>query len=167
MTATAGSPTAAFVDTNVLLSGTAPGRAGHVAAWSLLEAWPTRGIRLYGSGQVIREYLAAATRPKDVNGLGLPIEQALANVTSFLARIRLLDETAAVAQRLRSLARSTGTAGKQVHDANVVATMLEHGVALLVTEDVEHFRRFNAWIQVVEPGGALLPGPSRSPPSPA
>jgi predicted nucleic acid-binding protein len=40
-------------------------------------------------------------------------------------------------------------AGKQVHDANVVATMLVHGVDTLVTLNSDDFVRFSGHIQVV------------------
>ena len=35
-----------------------------------------------------------------------------------------------------------GCGGKQVHDANVVATMLAHGAGTVVTMNVEDFARF-------------------------
>jgi len=38
------------------------------------------------------------------------------------------------------------TRGKQVHDANLVATMLVHGVTRLLTFNVADFRRFGAVI---------------------
>lgn len=40
------------------------------------------------------------------------------------------------------------TAGKQVHDANVVATMLVHGVQTLVTMNVCDFSRFGDLVHV-------------------
>ena len=40
------------------------------------------------------------------------------------------------------------TAGKQVHDANIVATMLAHGIPRLLTHNVTDFTRFAAIIAV-------------------
>jgi hypothetical protein len=37
---------AVLVDTNVLLSATAPLRALHRAAWTVLNDWPSQGPRL-------------------------------------------------------------------------------------------------------------------------
>ena len=53
-----------------------------------------------------------------------------------------LDETRAVATRLLALVEAAGCSGKQVHDANIVATMLEHGVTALVTDNPADFRRY-------------------------
>ena len=39
--------------------------------------------------------------------------------------------------------------GKQVHDANIVATMLAHGVAALLTNNVADFTRFAGHIKVI------------------
>jgi predicted nucleic acid-binding protein len=38
--------------------------------------------------------------------------------------------------------------GRQVHDANVVATMLEHGVRRLLTFNAADFRRFARIIDI-------------------
>ncbi len=113
---------AVLVDTNVLLTATTPARALHTEALEVLNEWPTRGFSLCVSGQVFREYLVVATRPTEVNGLGLGVEDALANVAELRARFRLLDERVAVFEHLNRLVREIGCRGKQIHDANLVAT---------------------------------------------
>src|SRR5262249_22065668 len=50
---------------------------------------PNQGIVLAAGTQVLREYLAVATRPVAVNGLGLATADALANVAAFRGRMRL------------------------------------------------------------------------------
>ena len=140
---------AVFVDTNVLLTATTSGRALHREALEVLSEWPVRGIPLWVSGQVLREYLAVATRPADVNGLGLELEAALENVDQFRSRMKLADERAAVFRQLEQLIREVGCRGKQVHDANVVATALVHGVSRILTINVKDFRRFASYIDVL------------------
>lgn len=49
------------------------------------------------------------------------------------------------------LARSFSFGGKQVHDANIVATMLAHGEARLLTFNAADFRRFVPLIEAVVP----------------
>jgi predicted nucleic acid-binding protein len=39
--------------------------------------------------------------------------------------------------------------GKQVHDANIVATMQAHGIRQLLTGNVADFNRFSALIRVL------------------
>ena len=45
--------------------------------------------------------------------------------------------------------------GKQVYDANIVATMVSGGIRRLLTHNVGDFRRFSPWIDVIP----LQPGP--------
>jgi predicted nucleic acid-binding protein len=41
------------------------------------------------------------------------------------------------------------TGGKQIHDANIVATMLAHGIPRLLTHNVGDFRRFSTLIEIL------------------
>ncbi len=86
---------AVLVDTNVLLTATTPARALHTEALEVLNEWPARGFVLCVSGQVFREYLVVATRPTEVNGLGLSVEDSLGNVAELRPRFRLRDERVA------------------------------------------------------------------------
>jgi len=72
--ATTVASTAVLLDTNVLLTATTPALALHEAALEILNAGSDRGA-LVTSGQVLREYLVVATRPVEVNGLGLSPEE--------------------------------------------------------------------------------------------
>ncbi|WP_347351493.1 hypothetical protein [Intrasporangium sp.] len=104
---------------------------------------------LYTSGQILREYLAVATRPLAQNGLGMEQSAAVANVRALRTRLHLLDEDHKVGDRLLELLDAVDCAGKQVHDAKVVATMLVHGIRTLVTLNVGDFARFNGHVEVV------------------
>lgn len=131
-----------FVDTNVLLTATDESRPHYRPAQRLLVLANSAGFHLGVSGQVLREYLVVATRPIEVNGLGLNPDDALNNVDAFRERLVFYEETEAVATRLRQLTRRHGVTGKRIHDANVVATMLTHGVSRLITENPADFASF-------------------------
>ena len=139
-----------LLDTNVLLSATAPLRPLHRAALAVLNDWPNQGLILAVSSQTLREYLVVATRPVEVNGLGLSLEDALANVTVFRGRMRLLADGEPVWDRLRALVTAYGCRGKQIHDANVVACALTSGVTKLATANVGDFKRFAAEIELID-----------------
>ena len=139
-----------FVDTNVLLSASAPGRGLHGNALFVLQDWPRQGRRLYCNGQVLREYLVVSTRPLAQNGLGLTIEDALHNLRAFSGRLKVLAESEAVSLRLRQLVGFIPCLGKQIHDANLVATALVHKVNGLVTENIEDFRRFEGTLVIID-----------------
>ncbi len=137
-----------LVDTNILLTATSPSRRLHRQALEVLDEWPSR-VRLCTSGQILREYLVVATRPEEDNGLGLEQEEALANVRAFLERMRFLDEGRAVHERLRGILLEVDCAGKQIHDANVVATAQSHAVGSVLTQNADDFRRFAHLVEVV------------------
>jgi predicted nucleic acid-binding protein len=50
---------------------------------------------------------------------------------------------------LLSLLLAVACSGKQVHDANIVATMLAQGITRLLTHNTSDFSRFHAWISVI------------------
>lgn len=139
-----------LVDTNVLLSATTPARPHHQHALRVLNDWPNDGVRLCTSGQILREYLVVCTRPIDQNGLSLSLAQAVENTEVLAARMRLLDESRAVFDRFRKLVDEVDISGKQLHDANVVATALAHGVSRLCTENTDDFERFAAFVDVLD-----------------
>jgi predicted nucleic acid-binding protein len=128
-------PDRAMVDTNVLLAATDEGRPEHHDALTILNDWPSGRTTLCVSGQILREYLAVATRPADANGLGLKSPDALGNVDAIRERATLLADI--------------DCGGKQVHDANVIATMLVHGIDTVVTMNVDDFARFGGYVNVV------------------
>ena len=132
-----------FVDTNVLLTATDESRPQHQNAMRLLAGADSSGMHLAASGQILREYLVVATRPLDVNGLGLSVRDATANVNEFLRRLHVYDETEDVARRLRQIALTYGLSGKRLHDANIVATMSTHGIPTLVTQNAGDFTWFD------------------------
>ncbi len=131
-----------FCDTNVLLSAIDRGRALHAQALHVLNVLPNQGVELCVSGQVVREFLAVCTRPVDANGFGLSPPAAADNIKAILERSTLLEENRNVAHHLLRISRTVECLGRQIHDANIVATMHEHGLTRLVTGNVSDFRRF-------------------------
>ncbi|MYE11266.1 MAG: type II toxin-antitoxin system VapC family toxin [Gammaproteobacteria bacterium] len=132
-----------FIDTNVLLTATDESRPNHEMARRLITESDDNGLHLAVSGQVLREYMMVATRPIDVNGMGLEPRDAIGNVEAFLRFVGLYDETEAAAGRLRRFGLKHGLRGKRFHDANIVATMTVHGIRTLITDNVRDFAAFD------------------------
>ena len=143
-------PDLVMLDTNVLLAATDEGRTEHRDALMVLNDWATANAGLCTSGQVLREYLTVATRPAERNGLGLKLPDVLGNVRAIRERTTLLAEDARVAERLVTLLTDVQCRGKQVHDANLVATMLVHGIGTIVTMNLADFARFQRHISVIQ-----------------
>ena len=143
-------PDRVMLDTNVLLAATDEGRAEHHDALTIFNEWAAGDTTLCTSGQILREYLAVTTRPAEHNGLGLRPADAVSNVRAIQERTAFLAEDARVADRLQGLLADVECRGKQVHDANVIATMLAHGVGTVVTMNVEDFARFERYVSLVK-----------------
>ncbi len=97
-----------FVDTNVLLAATDTGRDVHGDAMTFFRRAGEGSCRLFVTGQICREYLVVATRPVDVNGLGLSPDDAVENVSQFRQLVQLLPENRDCAQELSRLVGKLG-----------------------------------------------------------
>lgn len=138
-----------FVDTNVLVNARFPTSPDHERARRGLEMAGLAGERMAISRQVIREYLAAATRPQ-AWATRIPMPQALDGVAWMMGSFEVLDETSDVTENLLSLCRNYTVGGRQIHDANIVATMLAYGERRLLTFNESDFRRYGDLIELVE-----------------
>ena len=108
------------------------------------------GASLWLSRQIFREYLAAATRPQ-ASGPALPMAAAIADVHRFRASFNVAEDGPNVLDRLLRLLAAHPGGGKQVHDANIVATMLEQRITRLLTFNAADFRRFDPLMEVIAP----------------
>ena len=101
------------------------------------------------SRQVLREYLSATTRPQ-IWANPLPMAEALNDVAWLAATFEILEDGPRVTEMLVALCREVRVAGKQIHDANVAATMLAHGERTLLTFNGSDFRRYGKRIELVD-----------------
>ena len=136
-----------FVDTNVLVFATVTRAPLHQTAEAVLERLNATGATLSISRQVIREFLAVLTRPGTYHR-PTSADEAVAAARDLEAKFTVLEDGPAVTDRLLALVRQVPTGGRQVHDANIVATMLVHGVRRLLTHNVGDFTRFSGLIDV-------------------
>jgi predicted nucleic acid-binding protein len=137
-----------FVDTNVLVYSVVPAAPLASAALARLTAWQAAGVERWISRQVMREYLAVLSRPQTFTK-PVPMPLLLDDLTRFESTFLVAEDGPAVTAQLRALLAATSCGGKQVHDANIVATMLAHGIPKLLTHNVADFNRFAACITVV------------------
>lgn len=136
-----------FIDTNVLIYATAEGAPFQDKARAALSGLAVTET-LTISRQVLREYLATMTRPQTW-AKPLSMTDALADAVAFSNRFGILEDGPDVWDRLSQLARLHVFAGRQVHDANIVATMMAHGERRLLTFNTGDFQRFAAVIELV------------------
>ncbi len=84
-------------------------------------------------------FWSVATRPVDVNGLGMPTAQTLAEVEAMPARFLLLAEPPTMIDFWLEIVASHDLNGKRIHDAHLPATMKANGVTRLVTFNAADF----------------------------
>lgn len=137
-----------FVDTNVWLYATDPASPWNTPAREVLDTAQAFGTTLVISSQIVREYLAVATRPGVVEPAP-SVADLLVNIADMRTRCRFVDDTLAVVDKLVSLLTLHPTAYRRVHDANIVATMLAWNVPSLLTHNTRDFERYAHLIRVV------------------
>lgn len=98
------------------------------------------GRVLWISRQVLREYLVTLTRPQAFRDV--PKAMVLEQVRLFQEHFEIADDIDAVTEQLMQLMDDIPIGGKQVHDANIVATMLAYGIPALLTHNGKDFERF-------------------------
>ena len=138
-----------FVDTNVLVAARFVNALGHVAACRCLDRTGNSEEPLHISRQIVREYLAAVTRPQ-IWSEPLAMADALEDATRLASSFTVLEDGPNVMAMLNTLCREVPVGGKQIHDANIAATMLAHGERRLLTLNAKDFRRYGERIELVE-----------------
>jgi predicted nucleic acid-binding protein len=143
-----------LLDTNVLLGATDRSRDSHLVCTELFQLPSQAGVHLVTIGQILREYLVVATRPVEVNGLGLDAAEAVGNIRAFRTRVHLLPETGEVHDELITLVESNTLRGKRIHDANVVAAAMYHHADAIVTDNAGDYAGISR-VPVLSSGAAV------------
>ncbi len=136
------------MDTNVLVFAASSTAPLHQRASEELRRRGESGQELWVSRQVLREYLATLSRPQTF-AKPRQARELVSDIRYFLSHFQLAEEGPAVTETLLELIETVEVGGKQIHDANVVATMLASGIPTLLTHNVVDFVRFRDVIQVI------------------
>lgn len=83
-------------------------------------------------------------------------EEAKLEVARIEKKFRVLDDLGSVYNRGKDLVSSYSVRGRQVHDARLVALLLEHKVGSILTSNVDDFTRYSE-ITAVGPQGLKFP----------
>jgi predicted nucleic acid-binding protein len=137
-----------FLGINVLLRATIDAVQLHREALALVEAQHDDGKELWISRQVIREYMVFITRPQAFF-TPMNVEEVEERVNRIQSIFQVADETGDVTARLLQLIKQYPTGGKQIHDANIVATMLVNGIDTLLTQNIDDMKRFEKEITLI------------------
>lgn len=138
-----------FIDTNVLVYSRIIEAPCHDVAGESLERVRLSNESLRISRQIIREYVSVVTRPQTwLNPLSS--EEVLEEIDWLVSLFDILEDGPAVTEWLITLLREVSVGGRQIHDANIIATMLAHGERKLLTFNTSDFRRYGDRIELME-----------------
>jgi predicted nucleic acid-binding protein len=138
----------AFVDTNVLVYANVSSAPLHQQAQTALQNLWNGNDELWISRQVIREYAMSVTRPQTFMQ-PMSVATVIARVQYFEKTFEIADDTSATTAKLLELMKTITIGGKQVHDANIVATMLVNQITHLLTHNTGDFSRYSHLITIV------------------
>ncbi|MBW4688855.1 MAG: PIN domain-containing protein [Komarekiella atlantica HA4396-MV6] len=137
-----------FIDTNILVYANVSESPFHQAAIQAIANQYDAGSELWISRQVLREFLMTLSRSQ-VFVNPRPVAVIIERTRFFQTQFRVADDIAQVTERLLSLMEEIPIGGKQVHDANIVATMLVYDIPQLLTHNISDFARFSGLITVL------------------
>jgi predicted nucleic acid-binding protein len=137
-----------FIDANVLVYAAVSQSPFHAEARRAIHAQQTAGAELWISRQVLREYLATLSRPQTFS-LPQPSEVLAEDVRRFESSFSIAEDGPAVTSKLLELLETHLVGGKQIHDANIVATMLTYDIRAILTHNADDYARFVGLITVL------------------
>ena len=84
-----------------------------------------------------------ATRPADLNGLGLSHEEVLQEVSSIERLLTLLPDIPAIYPAWKEIVADNKVQGIKVYDARLVAIMTVYAVESVLTFNTADFKRYS------------------------
>jgi predicted nucleic acid-binding protein len=139
-----------FLDTSLLVAATVAAHEGHVAARAYVRRARRRGSSFCISPQICRESLVVITR-QPVEGLVYTLEAADHALTEWRGQCDVLSEGPDTVKQWIDLALRHKVQGKALHDCNIAAVMLTHGVERLATRNPADFKRYPIRVDAVKP----------------
>lgn len=142
------------MDSNVLLRSLFAGMNDHEACRTTLNRLQQEDNELWISHQIVREFCVNATHERTFSREGAPRphhDRVLEVVAWLPARFTVADVDVDVHREFFKIMREYRVVGKQLHDANIVATMLVHDINTLLTRNFRHFTRYQEVVKLLSP----------------
>ncbi len=149
-----------LLDTGILLRLVDKQDRLHDVVRIALGTLGNQGTQLWIAAQNVAEFLNVATRPVANNGLAMAPVRAVELFEREIESIcSVLEDTDATHLQFKQLVTKYSIVGKQVHDARLVAMMLNWRIESILTLNDRHFRRYESeGITVVTPANLNASG---------
>jgi predicted nucleic acid-binding protein len=138
-----------LLDTSLLVRLANSADVQHALASEAIVELHRRGEVLCVTSQVLIEFRSVATRPKELNGLGLSTAEVRSQTAVFEAVFPLIAESEDVFPVWKRVVDSQNVIGKQVHDARLIAICHVNAITDLLTFNIGHFARLAAGVPAV------------------
>ena len=158
-----------LIETSCLLRLPRPDDPRREPTQEALDELKDAGDTLIVFAQNLIEFRGVATRPLEVNGLGLSPQEADALLDQIEQVFTLLPDPPGLYVQWRDLCRRAAVSGKQVHDTRLAAACIAAGVEMILTWNPSDFRRFIPFVPgliVVTPQEILAGAMASLTPSP-
>jgi predicted nucleic acid-binding protein len=132
-----------LVDTNILLRSAQPNHPLCHQATHAVSKLIRQKDAVFFCSQNIAEFWNVATRPADLNGLGLSHEEVLQEVGSIETLLTLLPDIPAIYAAWKEIVRDHKVRGVKVYDARLVTTMNVYAVESVLTFNAADFKRYS------------------------
>jgi predicted nucleic acid-binding protein len=132
-----------LVDTNILLRSAQPNHPLFHQATHTVSKLIRQKDAVFFCSQNIAEFWNVATRPADLNGLGLSHEEVLQEVGSIETLLTLLPDIPAIYAAWKEIVRDHKVRGVKVYDARLVTTMNVYAVESVLTFNAADFKRYS------------------------
>ncbi len=136
-----------FLDTNVLVYLVDLDASFHEKAEEIFSE-VSQDHELWISRQVLREYAVVVSRLRDVAQPAQATE-IFKDLQKWESLFSVADETASVTENLCMLIEKYFLNGKRIHDANIVATMMNQDIKKLLTWNISDFNKFEE-VELIE-----------------
>ncbi len=143
-----------LVDTNILLRSAQPNHPLSSKATHAVSKLIRQKDDVFFCSQNIAEFWNVATRPAELNGLGLSHEEVLREVSEIEGLLALLPDVPAIYAAWKQIVRDYRVQGVKVYDARLVATMNVYAVESLLTFNTDDFKRYST-ISALHPSSIL------------
>jgi predicted nucleic acid-binding protein len=146
-----------LVDTNIFLRASDASSVHHPVCVEALTVLGAMGGVAVTCAQVLIEFWVVATRPRDVNGIGMSSADAWNSVNDILRSFPCIDEPPRVIDGWTALISRYQVMGKSAHDARLVAVMKSYDMRRIVTINVADFNRYEG-IVTMTPAAVIAAG---------
>ena len=134
-----------LADTNILLRFLLRNDPAYSAIRQAVRTLKARGEQIVSTSQNMAEFWNVCTRPSTMRGgLGLSVDATEMRLRLLERHFPVLPDSPAVYERWKELVLTHKGIGVNVHDARLVAAMIVHDGAHILTTNVKDFGRYSA-----------------------